>query len=133
MLQVACVTGEGSIQMCIQELATCKQYRLPINIILLNNKYLGMVRQWQEVFHGTRYSESYMDAIPNFVELAKAFGHKGIKVEDPKDIESALKTAFADKKNLYFLDFVVDREENVLPMVPSGKGLTEIILRNANK
>ena len=131
--QVACVTGEGSIQMCIQELATCKQYRLPINIILLNNKYLGMVRQWQEVFHGTRYSESYMDAIPNFVELAKAFGHKGIKVEDPKDIESALKTAFADKKNLYFLDFVVDREENVLPMVPSGKGLTEIILRNANK
>ena len=84
---MACVTGEASIQMCIQELSTCKQYRLPIKIINLNNKYMGMVRQWQQFFHGNRYSESYMDALPDFVKLAESYGHRGVKIEDPADVE----------------------------------------------
>jgi acetolactate synthase-1/2/3 large subunit len=125
---VACVTGEGSIQMNIQELSTCKQFRLPIKIIALNNRYLGMVRQWQEFFHGNRYSESYMDALPDFAKLAEAYGHVGIKVEDPADVEGALKEAFARKNELVFLDFRTDSTENVYPMVPGGKGLSEIIL-----
>ena len=126
--QVACVTGEGSIQMNIQELSTCKQFRLPIKIIALNNRYLGMVRQWQEFFHGNRYSESYMDALPDFAKLAEAYGHVGIKVENPADVEPALREAFARKDQLVFLDFRTDSTENVYPMVPGGKGLSEIIL-----
>jgi len=125
---VACVTGEASIQMCIQELSTCKQYRLPIKIVNLNNKYMGMVRQWQQFFHGNRYSESYMDALPDFVKLAESYGHVGIKVEEPGDVESALKEAFKRKNDLVFLDFVTDQTENVYPMVQGGKGLTEMIL-----
>jgi acetolactate synthase-1/2/3 large subunit len=125
---VACVTGEGSIQMNIQELSTCKQYNLPIKIIALNNRYLGMVRQWQEFFHGNRYSHSYMDALPDFVKLAEAYGHVGIKVEKPSDVEGALKEAFARKDDLVFLDFRTDSTENVYPMVPGGKGLSEVIL-----
>ncbi len=125
---VACVTGEGSIQMNIQELSTCKQYQLPIKIIALNNRYLGMVRQWQEFFHGNRYSHSYMDALPDFVKLAEAYGHVGILVEKPADVEGALKEAFARKDELVFLDFRTDTTENVYPMVPGGKGLSEVIL-----
>jgi len=125
---VACVTGEASIQMCIQELSTCKQYRLPIKIVNLNNKYMGMVRQWQEFFHGNRYAESYMDALPDFVKLAEAYGHVGLKIEKPADVEPALKEAFSRKKDLVFLDFVTDQTENVFPMVPGGKGLSEMIL-----
>jgi acetolactate synthase-1/2/3 large subunit len=125
---VACVTGEGSIQMNIQELSTCKQYKLPIKIIALNNRYLGMVRQWQEFFHGNRYSHSYMDALPDFVKLAEAYGHVGILVEKPSDVEGALKEAFARKDDLVFLDFRTDMTENVYPMVPGGKGLSEVIL-----
>jgi acetolactate synthase-1/2/3 large subunit len=125
---VACVTGEASIQMCIQELSTCKQYRLPIKIVNLNNKYMGMVRQWQEFFHGNRYAESYMDALPDFVKLAESYGHIGMKIESPGDVESALKEAFSRKKDLVFLDFVTDQTENVFPMVPGGKGLSEMIL-----
>lgn len=125
---VACVTGEGSIQMNIQELSTCKQYNLPIKIIALNNRYLGMVRQWQEFFHGNRYSHSYMDALPDFVKLAEAYGHVGILVEKPSDVEGALKEAFARKDELVFLDFRTDSTENVYPMVPGGKGLSEVIL-----
>jgi acetolactate synthase I/II/III large subunit len=125
---VACVTGEGSIQMNIQELSTCKQYQLPIKIIALNNRYLGMVRQWQEFFHGNRYSHSYMDALPDFVKLAEAYGHVGILVEKPSDVEGALKEAFARKDDLVFLDFRTDMTENVYPMVPGGKGLSEVIL-----
>jgi acetolactate synthase-1/2/3 large subunit len=125
---VACVTGEGSIQMNIQELSTCKQYRLPIKVIALNNRYLGMVRQWQEFFHGNRYSQSYMDALPDFVKLAEAYGHVGILVEKPSDVEGALKEAFARKDELVFLDFRTDSTENVYPMVPGGKGLSEVIL-----
>jgi acetolactate synthase-1/2/3 large subunit len=125
---VACVTGEGSIQMNIQELSTCKQFRLPIKIIALNNRYLGMVRQWQEFFHGNRYSESYMDALPDFVKLAEAYGHVGMRIEKPSDVEGALREAFALHDRLVFLDFQTDPTENVFPMVPNGKGLSEVIL-----
>jgi len=125
---VACVTGEASIQMCIQELSTCKQYKLPIKLVNLNNRYMGMVRQWQEFFHGNRYAESYMDALPDFVKLAEAYGHVGMRIEKPADVEPALKEAFARKKDLVFLDFVTDQTENVYPMVPGGKGLSEMIL-----
>jgi len=125
---VACVTGEASIQMCIQELSTCKQYRTPIKIVNLNNRYMGMVRQWQEFFHGNRYAESYMDALPDFVRLAESYGHVGIRVDKPEDIEGALREAFSRKDELVFLDFVTDQTENVFPMVPGGKGLSEMIL-----
>ncbi len=126
--QVACVTGEASIQMCIQELSTCKQYRLPIKLINLNNRYMGMVRQWQEFFHGNRYAESYMDALPDFVKLAESYGHVGMKIERPEDVEPALREGFARKKDLVFMDFTTDQTENVFPMVPGGKGLSEMIL-----
>lgn len=125
---VACVTGEASIQMCIQELSTCKQYNLPLKIVNLNNRYMGMVRQWQEFFHGNRYAESYMDALPNFVKLAESYGHVGMKIEQPGDVEGALKEAFKLKDRLVFMDFITDQTENVFPMVPGGKGLSEMIL-----
>ena len=125
---VACVTGEASIQMCIQELSTCKQYHLPIKIVNLNNRYMGMVRQWQEFFHGNRYAESYMDALPDFVKLAESYGHVGMRIEKPGEVADAMKEAFARKKDLVFLDFVTDQTENVFPMVPGGKGLSEMIL-----
>jgi acetolactate synthase-1/2/3 large subunit len=125
---VACVTGEGSIQMCIQELSTCKQYHLPVKIVSLNNRYLGMVRQWQQIDYSSRYSESYMDALPDFVALAEAYGHIGIRIDKPADVEPALKEAFAKKDRLVFLDIITDQTENVWPMVKSGKGLTEMLL-----
>jgi acetolactate synthase I/II/III large subunit len=125
---VACITGEASIQMCIQELSTCKQYHLPVKIINLNNRYLGMVRQWQDFFHGNRHAESYMDALPDFVRLAEAYGHVGMKIEKPADVEPALKEAFRQKDRLVFLDFITDQTENVFPMVPGGKGISEMIL-----
>ena len=125
---VACVTGESSIQMCLQELSTCKQYRLPIKIVNLNNRYMGMVRQWQQFFHGNRYSESYMDALPDFVKLAEGYGHRGVLIEKPADVEPALRDAFKRKDELVFLDFLTDQAENVYPMVPGGKGITEMIL-----
>ena len=125
---VACVTGEGSIQMNIQELSTCKQFNLPIKVILLNNRYLGMVRQWQEFFYGERYAESYMEALPDFVKLAEAYGHVGMKIEKPEDVEGALKEAFAMKERFVFMDFITDQSENVYPMIPGGKGLSEMIL-----
>ena len=127
--QVACVTGEGSIQMCIQELSTCKQFRLPIKIINLNNGYLGMVRQWQEMFHGNRYAESYVDALPDFVKLAEAYCHVGMRIDKPADVEPALREAFTKHKNdLVFMDFIIDPKANVFPMVAAGKGLSEMIL-----
>lgn len=125
---VACITGEGSIQMCIQELSTCKQYRLPIKVLSLNNRYLGMVRQWQEIFHGNRYSESYMDSLPDFPKLAEAYGHVGLRVTKPGDVEGALREAFARKNDLVFIDFQIDPTENVYPMIQGGKGLNEMIL-----
>src|SRR5215471_10668527 len=125
---VACITGEASILMCIQELSTAKQYRLPVKVIKLNNRYMGMVRQWQEFFHGNRYSESYMDALPDFVALAQSFGHVGMRIEKPGDVESALREAFSRKDDLVFMDFITDQTENVFPMIPAGKGLSEMTL-----
>ncbi|MBX2848740.1 MAG: biosynthetic-type acetolactate synthase large subunit [Acidiferrobacterales bacterium] len=126
---VACITGEGSIQMCIQELATCKQYDLPIKIINLNNRYLGMVRQWQEFSYEKRYSNSYMDSLPDFVKLAESYGHVGMVIEKPSDVEGALKEAFAMKDRLVFMDFITDQQENVYPMIESGKAHHEMRLR----
>ena len=126
---VACVTGEGSIQMCIQELSTAKQFRLPIKIICLNNRYLGMVRQWQEMFHGNRFSESYLSSLPDFVKVAEAYGHVGMRIERPEDVEGALIKAFTEHKDeLVFMDFITDQKANVFPMVAAGKGLSEMIL-----
>ena len=125
---VACVTGEGSIQMCIQELATCKQYHLTPKIILLNNRFLGMVRQWQQIDYGSRYSESYMDSLPDFEKLAEAYGHIGMRIEKPGDVEGSLREAFAMKDRLVFMNFITDQSENVWPMVKAGKGLNEMLL-----
>ena len=125
---VACVTGEGSIQMCIQELATCKQYHLTPKIILLNNRFLGMVRQWQQIDYGSRYSESYMDSLPDFEKLAEAYGHVGMRIEKPGDVEGSLREAFAMKDRLVFMNFITDQSENVWPMVKAGKGLNEMLL-----
>ncbi|AKJ67258.1 acetolactate synthase 3 catalytic subunit [Pandoraea thiooxydans] len=126
--EVACITGEGSIQMCIQELSTCLQYSTPIKIIALNNRYLGMVRQWQQIEYSKRYSHSYMDALPDFVKLAEAYGHVGIRVDKTSDVEGALKEALRLKDRTVFLDFQTDPTENVWPMVQSGKGITEMLL-----
>ncbi|MCF6324318.1 MAG: acetolactate synthase 3 large subunit [Gammaproteobacteria bacterium] len=125
---VACVTGEGSIQMCIQELSTCLQYSLPIKIVALNNRYLGMVRQWQEFFYDGRYAMSYMDALPDFVKLAESYGHVGMRIENPADVDGAMEEAMKLKDRLVFMDFVTDSEENVYPMIPAGAGLNEMIL-----
>lgn len=125
---VACITGEGSIQMNIQELSTCKQYHLTPKIICLNNRYLGMVRQWQQIDYGSRYSESYMDALPDFKGLVEAYGHVAMRIEKPSDVDGALKEAFALKDRLVFMDFITDQSENVWPMVKAGKGLTEMLL-----
>jgi acetolactate synthase-1/2/3 large subunit len=126
---VACVTGEASIMMCIQELSTCKQYGLPIKVINLNNRYMGMVRQWQEFFYDSRYSHSYMDSLPDFVELASSFGHTGIQIDKPGDVEAALRDAFARKDQLVFLDFITDQSENVYPMISAGAGHNEMVLK----
>jgi acetolactate synthase-1/2/3 large subunit len=126
--EVFCVTGEGSVQMCIQELSTCLQYNTPIKIVSLNNRYLGMVRQWQEVEYEGRYSHSYMDALPNFVKLAEAYGHVGMLIERPQDVEPALREARKLKDRTVFMDFRTDPTENVFPMVQAGKGITEMLL-----
>ena len=126
--EVFCITGEGSVQMCIQELSTCLQYNTPIKIVSLNNRYLGMVRQWQEVEYAGRYSSSYMDALPNFVKLAEAYGHVGMLIERPEDVEPALREARKLKDRTVFMDFRTDPTENVFPMVQAGKGITEMLL-----
>ena len=128
---VACITGEASIQMCIQELATATQYRTPVKVINLNNRYMGMVRQWQEFSYDSRYSESYMDTIPDFVKLAEAYGHVGMKIEKPEDVRPALEEAFAMKDKLVFMDFLTDRTENVFPMIEAGKSHHDMKLRVA--
>ncbi|MBK1645398.1 acetolactate synthase, large subunit, biosynthetic type [Thiocapsa imhoffii] len=126
--QVACISGEASILMCIQELATCLQYGLPLKIILLNNGYMGMVRQWQEFFYESRYSHSYVDALPDFVKLAESFGHVGMRVDRPADLEAAMNEAFAMRDRLVFMDVIVDPTENVYPMIAAGKGQHEMHL-----
>ncbi|KZC86554.1 acetolactate synthase, large subunit, biosynthetic type [Neisseria flavescens] len=125
---VFCITGEGSIQMNIQELSTCFQYRVPVNVVTLNNGYLGMVRQWQELYYGNRESETYFDSLPDFVKLAEAYGHIGIRVDKKSDVEGALLEALNQKNRLVFLDFLTDKKQNVLPMVGNGKGLDEMVL-----
>jgi acetolactate synthase-1/2/3 large subunit len=125
---VFCITGEGSIQMCIQELSTCQQYNTPVKIISLNNRYLGMVRQWQELDYSKRYSHSYMEALPDFVKLAEAYGHVGLKIERPSDVEPALKELIRLKDRTVFLDVRTDQTENVWPMVKAGKGISEMLL-----
>jgi acetolactate synthase-1/2/3 large subunit len=126
--EVFCVTGEGSVQMCIQELSTCLQYNTPIKIMALNNRYLGMVRQWQQIEYSGRYSHSYMDALPDFVKLAEAYGHVGMLIERPEDVEPALREARRLKDRTVFMDFRTDPTENVFPMVQAGKGITEMLL-----
>ena len=126
--EVYCITGEGSVQMCIQELSTCLQYNTPIKIMALNNRYLGMVRQWQEIEYSGRYSHSYMDALPNFVKLAESYGHVGMLIERPQDVEGALIEARKLKDRTVFMDFRTDPTENVFPMVQAGKGITEMLL-----
>ena len=126
--EVVCITGEGSIQMCIQELSTCLQYKTPIKIVSLNNRYLGMVRQWQQISHSQRYSHSYMDALPDFVKLAEAYGHIGMRIEKTADVEPALKEALRLKDRTVFMDFQTDQAENVWPMVKSGGGVNEMLL-----
>jgi acetolactate synthase-1/2/3 large subunit len=125
---VFCITGEGSIQMCIQELSTCQQYHTPVKIISLNNRYLGMVRQWQQLEYSGRYSHSYMDALPDFVKLAEAYGHVGLLIERPADVEPALREAIKLKDRTVFLDVRTDPTENVWPMVQAGKGISEMLL-----
>ena len=125
---VACVTGEASFVMCIQELSTCLQYGLPLKIINLNNRYMGMVRQWQEFFYDRRYSHSYMDALPDFVKLAESFGHVGFRVEKTKDVDAVMKESFALNDRLVFIDFITDPSENVYPMIAAGKGHHEMHL-----
>ncbi|HAS51670.1 MAG TPA: acetolactate synthase 3 large subunit [Gammaproteobacteria bacterium] len=125
---VACITGDGSIQMMLQELATMKQYHTPVKIINLNNGYLGMVRQWQEFFYQKRYSMTYFEALPDFVKLTEAYGHVGMKIEKPGDVEGALREAFAMKDRTVFLDFITDPDENVFPMIPAGGGQNEMLL-----
>jgi acetolactate synthase-1/2/3 large subunit len=125
---VVCVTGEGSIQMCIQELSTCKQYALPIKIVNLNNRYLGMVRQWQEFFYQGRYAMSYMESLPDFVKLAESYGHVGMQIDKPQDVEPALVEAMKLRDRLVFMDFITDQSENVYPMIPAGGGQNEMIL-----
>ena len=126
--EVFCITGEGSVQMCTQELSTCLQYNTPIKIVSLNNRYLGMVRQWQEIDYEGRYSHSYMDALPDFVKLAEAYGHVGMLIEEAKDVEPALREARKLKDRTVFMDFRTDPTENVFPMVKAGKGITEMLL-----
>ena len=128
---VACVTGEASIQMCIQELSTALQYKTPIKIINLNNRYMGMVRQWQEFSYECRYSHSYMDTIPDFVKLAEAYGHVGIRIDKPEEVRPALESAFNMKDRTVFLDIMTDRTENVYPMIEAGKGHHDMKLRVA--
>jgi acetolactate synthase-1/2/3 large subunit len=131
--EVCTITGEGSIQMCIQELSTCLQYETPIKIISLNNRYLGMVRQWQELSYSKRYSHSYMDSLPDFVKLAEAYGHVGMRIEKTSDVEGALREALKLKNRTVFMDFQTDPTENVWPMVEAGKGITEMLLSGEGK
>jgi len=131
--EVVCVTGEASILMCIQELATCLQYHLPVKIINLNNRYMGMVRQWQEFFYEGRYAMSYMEALPDFCQLSSSFGHIGIQIEKPSELEEKLTKAMKMKNRLVFVDVITDQEENVYPMIKSGKAHNEMHLSPTNE
>lgn len=124
---VVCVTGESSFMMNIQELSTAVQYRLPVKIMILNNQYMGMVRQWQEMFYSSRYSESYMDSLPDFVKTAEAFGMRGIRCKDPAKLDECIKDMLAHPGPVLF-DCWVDPNENVYPMIPAGAAHHELVL-----
>nr|VFK54002.1 MAG: acetolactate synthase, large subunit [Candidatus Kentron sp. TUN]VFK56038.1 MAG: acetolactate synthase, large subunit [Candidatus Kentron sp. TUN] len=130
---VVCVTGDGSIQMCIQELSTAKQYNLPIKIISLNNRYLGMIRQWQELFYSDRYSQSYLESLPNFPKLVESYGHVGMRIEKPAEVEGALQKALAMKDRLVFMEFITDSTENVYPMMAAGRAHNEMLLSQQSR
>ncbi|QKE62265.1 acetolactate synthase 3 large subunit [Aquipseudomonas campi] len=130
---VACVTGEGSIQMNIQELSTCLQYDLPVKIINLNNGALGMVRQWQDMQYSSRYSHSYMESLPDFVKLAEAYGHVGMRITDLKDLKPKMEEAFAMKNRLVFLDIAVDTSEHVYPMQIRGGAMRDMWLSKTER
>ncbi|MDQ7986597.1 acetolactate synthase 3 large subunit [Pseudomonas sp. G34] len=130
---VACVTGEGSIQMNIQELSTCLQYDLPVKIINLNNGALGMVRQWQDMQYSSRYSHSYMESLPDFVKLAESYGHVGMRITDLKDLKSKMEEAFAIKDRLVFLDIAVDTSEHVYPMQIRGGAMRDMWLSKTER
>ena len=130
---IACVTGEGSIQMCLQELSTCLQYDLPVKVVNLNNRYLGMVRQWQEFFYEKRYSHSYMDALPDFVKLAEAYGHVGMRIEDPAELKPRMEEAFAMKDRVVFIDVITDQTENVYPMIQAGAAHNDMEISPGHK
>ena len=132
--EVVCITGEGSIQMCIQELSTCLQYNLPIKIININNEALGMVKQWQDMNYGGRHSEStYQDSLPDFVKLTESYGHVGIKIEKNSDLKKGLEKAFSMKDRLVFVDVYVDPEEHVYPMLVANNSLEDMWLSKDNK
>ncbi|WP_313517898.1 acetolactate synthase 3 large subunit [Pseudomonas sp.] len=130
---VACVTGEGSIQMNIQELSTCLQYDLPVKIVNLNNGALGMVRQWQDMQYSSRYSHSYMESLPDFVKLAEAYGHVGMRITELKDLKPGLEEAFAMKNRLVFLDIAVDTSEHVYPMQIRGGAMRDMWLSKTER
>nr|VFJ75864.1 MAG: acetolactate synthase, large subunit [Candidatus Kentron sp. FW] len=130
---VVCVTGDGSIQMCIQELSTAKQYNLPIKIISLNNRYLGMIRQWQEFFYDSRYSQSYLDSLPDFPRLVESYGHVGMRIEKPSEVEGALREALAMEDRLVFMEFLTDSTENVYPMMAAGRAHDEMLLSQQSR
>nr|VFK70925.1 MAG: Thiamine pyrophosphate enzyme, C-terminal TPP binding domain [Candidatus Kentron sp. UNK] len=130
---VVCVTGDGSIQMCIQELSTARQYDLPIKIISLNNRYLGMIRQWQEFFYDNRYSQSYLESLPNFPKLVESYGHVGMRIEKPSEVEGALREALAMEDRLVFMEFITDSMENVYPMMAAGRAHNEMLLSQQSR
>ncbi|MGB5446927.1 MAG: acetolactate synthase 3 large subunit, partial [Psychromonas sp.] len=130
---VVCVTGDGSIQMNIQELSTCMQYNIPVVIVLLNNRSLGMVKQWQKMFYGGRQSQSYMDSVPDFVKLSEAYNHVGIKVDTIEELEPALKRAFELKDRVVFLDILIDPEEHVYPMQIKLGSMEDMYLSKTEK
>ena len=130
---VYCITGDGSIQMMIQEMTTALQYQVPVKILCLNNGYLGMVRQWQEFFYGRRYSMSTMDVQPDFIKLAAAYGHSGVRIERPADLEPALRDIIAQKDKTIFVDIITDPGENVYPMIPAGGGQAEMLLGKSSR
>ncbi|HHK5874850.1 TPA: acetolactate synthase 3 large subunit [Serratia marcescens] len=130
---VVCVTGDGSIQMNIQELSTALQYNLPVVVVNLNNRYLGMVKQWQDMIYSGRHSQSYMDSLPDFVKLAEAYGHVGIAIRTPDELESKLAQALAEKERLVFVDVTVDETEHVYPMQIRGGSMDEMWLSKTER
>ncbi len=130
---VVCVTGDGSIQMNIQELSTALQYDVPVKIINLNNRFLGMVKQWQDMIYAGRHSHSYMDSVPDFAKIAEAYGHVGMTISDPAELEAGLAKALSMKDKLVFVDISVDETEHVYPMLIRGGSMKDMWLSKTEK